>query len=368
MSKSAVWDLEDHTAAKHEILRRYLAAWFPILTIGGFNKRVLFLDGFAGPGVYSHGEPGSPVIALEALVTHPLFERLSHTEFVFFFIEKDRERFTSLEGEVERFWDRRGGKPPNVRVHSINDEFAAIAASVVADLEEQKKKLAPTFAFVDPFGWSGVDLDVICRLLAFDKCEVFFNFMYDSLNRFLVHEPTAHHRRALFGTDEYLQADGLPPDERAAFLHDLYKRQLEKEGGFKFVHSFEMVNRQGHTVYSLFYGTRSIDGLRVMKDAMWAADPVGGVRFSDRLAGQPVLFGDEPDFRPLTHAIQERFGGETVDVSEVERFVLVETPYKASHFKKQVLKPLELAGTLEVPTFRKRRYTYPDGVKLKFQP
>ena len=61
--KTTVWPLEPHTKAKHEILRRYLGAWFPILTSGGWNRRVIFLDGFAGPGRYSACEPGSPIIA-----------------------------------------------------------------------------------------------------------------------------------------------------------------------------------------------------------------------------------------------------------------------------------------------------------------
>ena len=29
-----IWDLLPHTATKHEILRLYLGAWFPILGIG----------------------------------------------------------------------------------------------------------------------------------------------------------------------------------------------------------------------------------------------------------------------------------------------------------------------------------------------
>jgi len=33
-----VWPLEPHTRAKHEILRRYLQAWTPILSDGGFPK------------------------------------------------------------------------------------------------------------------------------------------------------------------------------------------------------------------------------------------------------------------------------------------------------------------------------------------
>jgi three-Cys-motif partner protein len=363
MPEATVWELEHHTAAKHEILRRYLAAWFPILTIGSYNKRVLFLDGFAGPAIYSHGEPGSPIIALDTLVSHKVFDRLDHTEFVFFFIEKDEERFESLERELAAFWTAHGGRPDNVRVHAMNEEFAATASSLLGYLDEQKTTLAPTFAFIDPFGWSRVDLDVICRLLAFDKCEVFFNFMYDSVNRFVNHpNPTVQgHLSDLFGTDRYTAAAGLDPASRKLLLHDLYKDQLQEHGGFRYVHSFEMVNRQGHTVYSLFYGTQNIAGLRVMKDAMWAADPVGGVRFSDQLAGQPVLFGDEPDFGPLRTAIVEKFSGRTVTIDEVEEFVLVETPCKAAGYKTKVLRPLETDGLFEVPTPRKRPLTYPNG-------
>jgi three-Cys-motif partner protein len=64
MPDEATWPIEDHTSAKHELLRRYLGAWFPILVSRGFVRRVLFLDGFAGPGIYRGGEPGSPIIAM----------------------------------------------------------------------------------------------------------------------------------------------------------------------------------------------------------------------------------------------------------------------------------------------------------------
>lgn len=38
LSDSAIWKIEQHTQAKHELLRRYLGAWFPILAMSGFNK------------------------------------------------------------------------------------------------------------------------------------------------------------------------------------------------------------------------------------------------------------------------------------------------------------------------------------------
>jgi hypothetical protein len=36
-----------------------------------WNGRIIFLDGFAGPGRYAGGEEGSPLIALRALFLHP---------------------------------------------------------------------------------------------------------------------------------------------------------------------------------------------------------------------------------------------------------------------------------------------------------
>ena len=63
-----VWDIEPHTARKHAILRRYFEAWFPIMA--RWNQRVLYIDGFSGPGEYSNGEDGSPLIVLKAARDH----------------------------------------------------------------------------------------------------------------------------------------------------------------------------------------------------------------------------------------------------------------------------------------------------------
>lgn len=63
-----IWEIESHTIAKHQILERYLKAWFPILN--RYHGRVIYLDGFSGPGRYKNGEPGSPIIALNVANSH----------------------------------------------------------------------------------------------------------------------------------------------------------------------------------------------------------------------------------------------------------------------------------------------------------
>jgi three-Cys-motif partner protein len=362
--RETVWPLEPHTKAKHDLLQQYLGAWFPLLS---WNGRVVFLDGFAGPGVYSDGEPGSPVIALDTLLEHPLFGRWK-TEFVFLFLEPHKQRFQKLQAVLNDYTRGRGGLPKNVRAEAHDVTFEESATSILDMLDAQQTSLAPTFAFIDPFGFSGVPLHLISRLLVFPRCEVFFNFMFDHVNRFITVDKVADHLEALFGSDQYRDAAGLFGEERKMFLHDLYQRQLRESCGFDYVQSFEMIGKNGHTGYYLFYGTRHLRGLEVMKDAMWRVDPAGGLQFSDRLAGQDVLFGgSDVDTAPLRTALLEHFAGQEVTVGAIEEFTLVQTPYAASHWNRKVLAPLEKEAVIEVAASpRKKRYTFPAGTVVRF--
>jgi three-Cys-motif partner protein len=45
---SALPPLDEHSAAKHRILRAYLVAWLQI--IADRNEKLVLIDGFAGPG------------------------------------------------------------------------------------------------------------------------------------------------------------------------------------------------------------------------------------------------------------------------------------------------------------------------------
>jgi hypothetical protein len=212
-----------------------------------------------------------------------------------------------------------------------------------------------------------VPLATISRLLANDRTEVFFNFMYDSLNRWVAHpDDSIHvHLSDLFGCESYRDADGLPAAERRKFLHDLYRAQLEA-AGCEFVRHFEMTNDKGRLKYSLYFGTKHIKGLEVMKDAMWSVDPAAGIGFSGRLAGRDVLFEPEPDFAPLRAAILAKFSGQEVSIERIHRFVIVDTPYKGSHYKKQVLKVLQEEGLLVPVSGQRRTGTFPDGCILRF--
>src|SRR5947209_5758425 len=86
-----LWPLEPHTAKKHEILKRYFQAWLPIL--GHTNNRLLYIDAFAGPGEYSGGEDGSPLVILKAARDHSL--KVS-SELRCIFVEAEPDRYNHL--------------------------------------------------------------------------------------------------------------------------------------------------------------------------------------------------------------------------------------------------------------------------------
>src|SRR5260370_37583290 len=96
--RTKLWPLEEHTKGKHLVLKSYLDAWIPKL--GFWNGRMLFIDGFAGPGEYAGGEAGSPLIALRAFLNHPAKDRLK-ASIVFDFVEQDPARAAHLETLVE---------------------------------------------------------------------------------------------------------------------------------------------------------------------------------------------------------------------------------------------------------------------------
>jgi three-Cys-motif partner protein len=336
--KDTIWPIEPHTSAKHQILRKYLDAWLPIL--GMYNPRVVYVDGFAGPGQYKGGEPGSPIVALQAALTH---QAKLPGELVFLFIEKDNARADHLTGEIAKLQLTSAFK-----VQVERGEFADKLGSLLDELDKTSGQIAPTFALIDPFGFSGIPYALIQRLLSKNKCEVLVTVMVDSINRWLEHpqETIKAHIVETFGTDESIKiAEGA--GDRVTELKNLYHRQLNKAA--RFVRYFEMRDHDGRLVYYLFFASNNPLGHLKMKEAMWKVDPLGEYSFSDSTdPNQTLLFDLEPSMDPLATAMTKKFcSSSQLPVKRVETFVQDETAYLRKHMG-EALQQLETNGKLKV--------------------
>ena len=365
--KTTTWKIEPHTRAKHAILRRYLQAWTTILVSGGFPE-VVYVDGFAGPGRYLQGEDGSPVIALREALN--LRDR-AKARIRFLFVEKDAARAQSLKEIVDGI-----AVPGNFRVDVADGETFEVAIRRLLDSYTAGGGWTPPiFAFIDPFGWTGFPFSIVRKIMNYRSCEVLVTFMYEEINRFVGLPNQEANFDSLFGTEDWRKGVRLAdPVERHRFLHNLYQRQLRDDAHATYVRSFEMRNERGVVDYYLFYATNNRRGLERMKEAMWKVDEAGEFRFSDATdPNQAVLFEKSPNFDMLKRQILQRFGGREATVGEIEEFVLTETAFRETHYKRQVLKPLEGANPPMIeavdPPPGRRSGTYGDkSLRLRFRP
>jgi len=363
--EETVWKPEPHTLAKLAILERYLQAWLPIMS--KYNGRILYIDGFAGPGKYldDNDEPtidGSPLIATKAALSQ--IYKLK-AEVIFFFVEVRPDRCEFLEDLLSKITF-----PDKMKYHIVCSTFDEQLTSILDSMEEQKKRMAPAFVFVDPFGYSHTPMSLIGRLMSNRRCEVLINFNYHEINRFLSDPIKANDFDVLFGTDQWRSfIDVADPMERKLGLRNLYQEQFRQSADIKYVRFFEMINMANQTEYFLFFGTNHLSGLKAMLAAMWKVDPAGAYYFSDRTdPTQQVLFEAEPNYAMLKQLMVTKYKRQTVPIENLEEFVLT-CGFRETHYKRQILISMEKADPPEIDVVcdkKRRKCTYPDGIYIKF--
>lgn len=360
--KSTIWKIEPHTEAKLGILRKYLDAWLPIMA--KWNGRIVYVDGFAGPGEYIGGKDGSPIIAVKAVLEH---KANIVSQITMLFVEKDKDRADFLESKLSAI-----KTPSNLNYKVAHAKFDEHLKEVLGPIDAQKARLAPAFVFIDPFGFTGIPFNLIKRIMQNDKCEVLITFMYEEINRFISSQKLWPNLVETFGTDKWKEIiTETNPSIRENKLRRIYKQQLEQEAGIRFVRSFKMTNKVNRTDYFLFFGTNSVTGLKKMKEAMWRTDQTGAFQFSDATYNpdQAVLFELGPDYDELKKTLVRNFKAKIVSVQEIENFVITQTPFRETHYKRQILAKMEKANPSEINVKcigNRRRGTFPNHCMIEF--
>ena len=360
---AASWDLAAHTKAKLDILGAYLRAWFPIVARGQNFHRIIYIDGFAGPGRYNQGEDGSPIIALKAALG--ALTGAIQIPIEFHFVERKGRAAAALKANIDALTQKRVMRANvDICVHERLTFEQAYRKHIRARLQVHPR--APAFALVDPFGWTGIPMAVLSELMQRPSTEILVNFMFEEINRFINHPEQGQNFDDLFGCAAWRPAYEMSGRTRKKFIHDLYRDQLRTAAGARYVRSFEMRNERNVSDYFLYFASNNLLGLAKMKEAMWKVDPAGGFTFSDATNfDQAVLFQPEPDRQELRRLIGERFASRRATVQQVETFVVEDTPFHASHYRK-VLATMEADNQLTYlnPPGGRRRGTYANNAAV----
>lgn len=368
MTDPILWGQDAHTAAKHRVLRKYLDGWIAVMAQQALNSqpyrigppRLLLVDGFAGPGRYATSEPGSPLLMLDALLSHAGRERWDAVEFIYLFIEHDNRRVDHLRHEIAGL----GAFPNNVTVHIEPGEFEAAFGQLLDETTSHGKVLVPTFAFIDPFGYSTSSMSLTGKLLALPRCEVLVFLPLSFVHRFVGREGQDAALTSLFGSEGWRDAIPLRGAARREFLLALFERQLGANATVEHVRSFQLRTQDGND-YRLVFGLGHDKALDLAKDARWNVDPVAGTAYVARTqTGQEVLFAPTVNTAPLLTDLRARFGTNWFTIEEAERFTRIETSFRVGHLRQKTLLPAEKAGKLEIQRVAGKRSL--DGARLRF--
>jgi len=308
MKKELGKDLFDQkelqTVSKHNIFENYLEPWAKIISNQPWVSNAYYVDAFAGTGRYTKtGEPGSPVIACDILLKY----QKQTCRFHCICVEKEPQRYKILEDSLKRFKKRL-----DVKTH--NGEFLSFIDAIL-----HKTENSPTFFFIDPEGFSGMDFTKIEAILSLPHKEVLINFQYNAIQRWLKAPKVKNTITKLFGTSDFKTVKG------EGDLIELYKQQLRQRGSYawSFRNKFTMKNR---TFYYLVYATKNLTGFKIMKEVMFSEQ--------SKRYFEPSLF-EEVNFQTFQKQIFSKYKSKKfVEYNEVLGSVLQDTNYLDRDLKK----------------------------------
>jgi three-Cys-motif partner protein len=259
------WVYSQHAAAKHEILRRYLGAWLPIL--GSRHPKLVIYDGFAGRGRYRDGEDGSPVLTFKRACE--AVEAGRPQEVSIRCVESDRDNYLYLSGVIGEL------KHEGVSIDARQDRFDVVA-NEVADFEQQVRRqrgrVPPIFFFADPFGFSGIHLETLGRLLAVKRWEALLTFMVRDMRRFLDQPNSEAPLSEFFGGSSWRECAGAGDREQCLLL--CFSRTVRERQIARFATPFRVFeDERRQTLYYLVHLTNEPLGMREMKKAMVKTSP-----------------------------------------------------------------------------------------------
>lgn len=282
---------------KHSLIRNYLSGWFPKLALGPWgSRRLVYIDTHAGRGRHLHGQLGSPLVALTTLLNHSSRDRiLENTEVRLFFIERDDDNLSALQQELSGI-----RLPRNVQVSSEADNAFAIIDGAITALDKEGTRLAPSFVFVDPYGFK-LPGELLCRLLSYPKTELFVNVIWRELDMAISNARRKEQPGMLetlnlvFHGDRWSQIDSDDHNERAQQCVTL----LTDLAGAKWGTYIWMLHNN-RIRYFLLHLTNHDAGRDLMKECIWKACPDGGycASKSDN-PHQLLLIEPEPDLERL---------------------------------------------------------------------
>lgn len=381
-------ELQNHSEVKLSILEKYIIPWMRKIILNRYGPRkCLMIDGFAGAGTYDNGKKGSPTILIENSID--FYKQSSEygwndPEIYIYLNELDDDNYKKLCENVKSlgFITSDGmlyfsTEFKTIKISIENKKFEDFLKDILSDIKDGES-LIPSFCFVDPFGFSTTSFDLFKEYLKNDRAELLINFMYEFTNRFIRHpnERIKQHissHMGLIDLDTLIEGvENLDPADRKHVIINTYTTNILKETNAIYVRHFD-IKKDGKTKMILFYVTKNMNGLLLMKETMWKHDETGQYVYNDKkefvqLDFETALLSDKSyHVELLSKEVYKHFSKQKkVGIEQIENFIIILTDYPLTNFRQPALQLLEKGKLIANFTGRKRVNSYPKGTFMDF--
>lgn len=349
----------EQSKVKAKIVSSYFSAWSRIMCKNWYGSTEIgYVDLFSGPGVYQDGSESVPLL----LVKRTLSDSQLTNRMWFYFNDNDADNIFNLKqnvGDIDV--DKRLEKRIKYDTKTIDERYAA---NVII------KSKGPILSFVDPFGYKGLTIELINKLIENNGSDCIFFFNYNRINMALSSNTKFdEYLESIFGFSRVKllkeELKGLSVEERELHVINALISTLKNNNAnyvlpFKFYRT-DMVR----TSHFIVFVSKHKRGCSIMKQIMYAnsAKDIDGVanfelRDSRNFANkfeQLTLF-DRP-LDSLRDEIYNSYVGKSVSVKDIcEKYDTDFSNCFVSRNVKDALIQLEEKKRLIVISGRKQMY------------
>lgn len=323
------------SAVKTRIIGNFFSSWATIVlpTAKAKGQKIAYIDLYCGPGRYGDNQRSTPLVVLEKAIAKQEFA----ANLVAIFNDENPAFVEKLKTEVAQL--------PGIEKLANKPVFMNTSIGSETEKYFLETTLVPTFTFIDPFGYTGLTLNLIRGVTKSWGSDCMFFFNYARINRALSAGVFRAPMSALFGEQrtETLERQlttieantKLTPYRREELIIDTLSNAMKELKMHVRPFRFRKENRTGH---NLVFVTKSPKGYEVMKNVMAKQSNVqrgGGIiefTFSDTpIVETSMLMNFE--FEQLKASLSERFKGQTLTMRRIYEEHHLGTDYIERNYK-----------------------------------
>lgn len=354
----------DQSEVKARIVQKYFYVWAKVIipTAKQREKKIAYIDLYAGPGRYKDGAASTPLMILERAIEDPDLKQM----LVTFFNDANKDHTNALQTEIDKL--------AGIETLAFKPHITCGEVDKDAESYFNETRLIPSFSFVDPFGYKGLSLKIVNGFIKDWGCDCVFFFNYNRINAGISNPAVKSHMDALFGeaVAEKLRKilPDMSPEKREEVILEELAQAIKAMGG-KYVLPFRFKNAKGtRTSHSLVFVSKHFKGYEIMKDIMAkessvADQGVPSFTYSPADASTPLLFSLARPFDGLKDELPKMFAGETLSMKEIYEQHSVDTPFIKKNYKDALL-ALEVEGRIKANPDKRKKDTFADHVMVTF--